>query len=571
MAKATAPSSDPQTPTPAPGQNVGQQRLRGPVFVGLTLLVTAIVLFPIGSLVWTAVTGTPDSLGHIARYVLPYTLSTTVWLMLGVVAGTAVIGTLSAWLVMTFRFPGARLFLWALVLPLAVPSYLSAYAFVEFFSFTGPLQESLRALTGWQSARDYWFPSIRNTGGAVLVLSVVFYPYVFLAVVALLKLQGNRLVEASRALGRGPVATLFRVLLPALRPAIAAGVVLALMETLNDIGAVEYLGVETLTFTIFDTWLSRRDIAGAAQLTMVLLIFVFVLVLTERWARRRRQAQSSSERAAPPRQQLRGVWAVLAVVWCCLPVLLGFGVPLWVLGGYALDRLDLLADPDLHRALMTSLQLALGAAALTVLAGVIMVYTLRLQAGPRRGLTLIVRVASLGYAIPGTILALGLFVPLAGLDNLLAGWLREGLGLSVGLLITGSGALILLAYLIRFLALAEGNVDGGFRNIPLARDDASRTLGQGSLMTLLRVHLPALWPSLSVAALLVFIEALKELSATIFLRPFGLNTLSTFIYDFASRARVEETGVACLIIVLLGVVPVILVTRRIARDARSGR
>ena len=195
------------------------------------------------------------------------------------------------------------------VLPLAVPSYLSAYAFVEFFSFTGPLQESLRALTGWQSARDYWFPSIRNTGGAVLVLSVVFYPYVFLAVVALLKLQGNRLVEASRALGRGPVATLLRVLLPALRPAIAAGVVLALMETLNDIGAVEYLGVETLTFTIFDTWLSRRDIAGAAQLTMVLLIFVFVLVLTERWARRQRQAQSSSARAAATAARVRAACA----------------------------------------------------------------------------------------------------------------------------------------------------------------------------------------------------------------------------------------------------------------------
>ncbi|MAH87425.1 MAG: iron ABC transporter permease [Kiloniella sp.] len=569
MAKVAGSPSNQQPPSITTKAAAGQQRLRGPMFVGLTMLIAALVLFPIGSLVWTALTGTPDSLGHIARYVLPFTISTTFWLMLGVIVGTGVIGTFSAWLVMTFRFPGARLFLWALVLPLAVPSYLSAYAFVEFFSFTGPLQESLRAVTGFESARQYWFPSIRNTGGAVLVLSVVFYPYVFLAVVALLKLQGNRLVEASRALGQGPFGTLVRVLLPALRPAIAAGVVLALMETLNDIGAVEYLGVETLTFTIFDTWLSRRDIAGAAQLTMVLLIFVYMLVLTERWARRRQQARrGSSERAGPPRQQLRGVWALLAILWCSLPVLLGFGVPLWVLGGYAVDRLDLLTDADLHRALLTSLQLALGAAALTVLAGVIMVYTLRLQAGPHRGLHLIVRFASLGYAVPGTILALGLFVPLAALDNLLAGWLRMGLGFSVGLLFTGSGALILLAYLIRFLALAEGNIDGGFRNIPLARDDASRTLGQGGLMTLLRVHLPALWPSLSVAALLVFIEALKELSATIFLRPFGLNTLSTFIYDFASRARVEETGVACLIIVLLGVVPVILVSRRIAQEPR---
>ena len=536
---------------------------RGLGFVLISILIAGLVLFPIVSLVTIALSGSSDSLRHVAQYVLPRTLSTTALLMIGVVIGTAVLGTVSAWLVMTFRFPGRRVFLWALVLPLAVPSYLGAYAFVEFFSFTGPLQSAVRAIGGFETSRDYWFPSIRNTGGAALILSLVFFPYVYLAVVALLKLQGGRLVEASRALGRGSMSTFVQVLLPMLRPAIAAGVIISLMETLNDIGAVEFLGVETITFTIFDTWLGRRDVAGAAQMTMALLLLVFALVLGERWARSRQQALSTKSPLNAPMQTLKGPWALVATAWCAVPLLLGFGVPLWVLGGYAVDRLDTITDPDLHAALFTSLRFAVGAAVLTILAGLMLVYTLRLR--NVAWLRLLVRLSSVGYAIPGTILGLGLFVPLAAFDNQLIAWFREPLGWPKGLLISGSGALILLAYLIRFLAIAEGNIDGGFRNIPHARDDASRTLGQGSLSTLLRVHVPVLWPALSAAALLVFIDALKELSATIFLRPFGMTTLSTHIYDFASRARVEETGVACMIIVLLGVLPVILVARRMSR------
>ena len=533
-------------------------------FVILTLLLAAVVLFPIGTLLVMAFGGTNESLGHVLQFVLPRTLATTAFLMVGVVAGTSIIGTVSAWLVMTFQFPGRRIFLWALVLPLAVPSYLGAYAFVEFFSFTGPLQSLFRGLTGLESAREYWFPSVRNTGGAALILSLVFYPYVYLASVALLKLQGTRLVEASRALGQGTLRTFTSVLLPLLRPAIAAGVVLALMETLNDIGAVEYLGVETITFTIFDTWLTRRDAAGAAQMTMALLLLVFFLVYAERWARSRQSdTLGGKKQVAAPHQQLSGVWAFIAAFWCLLPIILGFGIPLLTLGGYAIDRLDTLADRRLHEALATSLQIAVLAAALTVIAGLIMVYAQRLRSGAR-WLRVLVRLSSVGYAIPGTILALGLFVPMAGFDNWLIDRGEGWFGWSFGLLITGSGVLILIAYLIRFLAIAEGNIDGGFRNIPLARDDASRTMGRGSLATLLRVHVPTLWPALSAAALLVFIDALKELSATIFLRPFGMRTLSTYIYDFASRARVEETGIACLVIVLLGVLPVIIVARRLS-------
>ena len=533
-------------------------------FVVLTLLLAAVVLFPIGTLLIMALGGSNESLGHVLRFVLPRTLATTAFLMVGVVIGTSIIGTVSAWLVMTFQFPGRRIFLWALVLPLAVPSYLGAYAFVEFFSFTGPLQSLFRGLSGFESAKEYWFPSVRNTGGAALILSLVFYPYVYLASVALLKLQGTRLVEASRALGQGTVRTFTSVLLPLLRPAIAAGVVLALMETLNDIGAVEYLGVETITFTIFDTWLTRRDAAGAAQMTMALLLLVFLLVYAERWARSRQSdTLGGKKQVAAPHQQLRGIWAFLAAFWCLLPIALGFGIPLLTLGGYAIDRLDTLADRRLHEALATSLQIAVLAAALTVIAGLIMVYAQRLRSGAR-WLRVLVRLSSVGYAIPGTILALGLFVPMASFDN----WLIERgegwFGWSFGLLITGSGVLILIAYLIRFLAIAEGNIDGGFRNIPVARDQASRTMGRGSLTTLLRIHVPTLWPALSAAALLVFIDALKELSATIFLRPFGMRTLSTYIYDFASRARVEETGIACLVIVLLGVLPVIIVARRLS-------
>ncbi len=341
-------------------------------------------------------------------------------------------------------------------------------------------------------------------------------------------------------------------------------VVLALMETLNDIGAVEYLGVETITFTIFDTWLTRRDAAGAAQMTMALLLLVFVLVFAERWARARQSdTLGGKKQAVAPHQALEGIGAFLAMLWCLLPILLGFGVPLLILGGYAIDRLDTLTDRRLHQALATSLQIALLAAALTVIAGLVMVYAQRLRSGAQ-WLRVLVRLSSIGYAIPGTILALGLFVPMASFDNWLIERGESWFGWSFGLLITGSGVLILIAYLIRFLAIAEGNIDGGFRNIPIARDDASRTMGRGSLTTLLRVHIPTLWPALSAAAWLVFIDALKELSATIFLRPFGMRTLSTYIYDFASRARVEETGIACLVIVLLGVLPVIIVARRLS-------
>lgn len=553
----------PQTKKPAEATFLRNRRGLG--FVALTLALAVTVLFPIVSLVVVALSGTADSLNHVVQHVLPRTLWTTALLMVGVVIGTGIIGTVSAWLVMTFQFPGRRFFLWALVLPLAVPSYLGAYAFVEFFSFTGPLQSLLRGVTGLESARDYWFPSIRNTGGAALILSLVLYPYVYLACVALLKLQGSRMVEASRALGRGALSTFWGVLLPLLRPAIAAGTILALMETLNDIGAVEYLGVETITFTIFDTWLTRRDAAGAAQMTLALLLLVFALVFSERWARSRQNEAASSKntRGKQQQQDLTRPWQLMAFIWCLLPILLGFGVPLLILGGYAVDRLDTLTDRRLHQALMTSLQIATSAAVLTVIAGVIMVYAVRLRPGAG-WLRALVRLCSIGYAIPGTILALGLFVPMAMFDNWLITLTSGALGWSLGLVVTGSGALILIAYLIRFLAIAEGNIDGGFRNIPLARDDASRTMSQGSWMTLLRVHLPTLWPALSAAALLVFIDALKELSATIFLRPFGMRTLSTYIYDYASRARVEETGIACLIIVVLGVLPVVIVARRLS-------
>jgi len=552
----------PNSKKPFPVAFFGNRRGLG--FVALTLVIAVVVLFPLATLVLMALGGGAESLTHVIRYVLPRTLSTTAVLMMGVVVGTGVIGTISAWLVMTFRFPGRRFFLWALVLPLAIPSYLGAYAFVEFLSFTGPPQTLLRGIMGFESARDYWFPSVRNTGGAALILSLVFYPYVYLACVALLKLQGNRLVEASRALGKGPLGTLWGVLLPLLRPAIAAGVVLALMETLNDIGAVEFLGVETITFTIFDTWLTRRDAQGAAQMTLALLLLEFALVLAERWARNRQNDALAGKRpTVPTQQELTGVWSALATIWCALPIVLGFGVPLLILGGYAVERLDTLGDARLHQALVTSLKIAFSASALTVLAGLIMVYTLRLRSGAG-WLRFLVRISSVGYAIPGTILALGLFVPMASFDNWMIDRANGWFGWSFGLAITGSGALILIAYLIRFLAIAEGNLDSGFRNIPLARDDASRTMGQGAWMTLARVHIPTLWPALSAAALLVFIDALKELSATIFLRPFGMRTLSTYIYDYASRARVEETGVACLIIVVLGVLPVIILARRLS-------
>ncbi len=538
--------------------------------VALCALVTLAMVMPVVSLVVIAAGGEGEAVGHVTRYVLPRASRTTFIVLAGVAVVTAVIGSMSAWLVSYFDFPGRRMFAWALMLPLAIPTYISAYGFVEFLGFTGPVQTAVRQLGGFENARQYWFPEIRSLGGTVMVLSLVLYPYVYLSVRALFLFHGGRLVEAARVAGAGQWRILFTVLLPLARPAIVLGVLLALMETINDIGAIEYLGVETLTFSVFSLWLNQGDLHGAAQLALFLLALIVGLIVIERRARRGRrfyELHASTMRAEYRPIPLSGLKAAGAFLACALPIALGFGIPFAVQGGYALDYLDEGLDPALGEALTTSVLLALAAALATTVLALIVAYGAR--AGDVRINPILSRIASFGYAIPGTIIALGIFLPLATFDNFVDGLARSTLGISTGLLISGSGAIIVYAYVVRFMAMAEGSIDGGFKKLPPHLDMAARSLGRTAFGTLTQVLLPLMRPALATAFLLVFVDSIKELSATIMLRPFGINTLSTYIYDFASRARVEQTGLASLIIIAAGIIPVAMLTRTTLTRGRS--
>lgn len=532
----------------------------------VALFVAAVAVLPVAAVVWIALSGGTESLAHIVTNVLPRATGRTLLLLLLTGLVTSLFGIVTAWLVTTFRFPLRRLLSVALVLPLAIPSYIGAYTFVEFLDFTGPVQSAYRSLFGFQSARDYWFPDVRSLGGAVLIMSSVLYPYVYLACRSTFLMQGRAASDVARTLGSGPLRTMLRIQVPMARPAIMIGLTLVTMETLNDIGAVEYLGVNTLTFSIYDTWLNRGSLPGAAQLSLVLLVFVALLIAVERLARRRQRFVANRTTASAGdivRPRLHGAYGWLATALCMLPVAIGFLLPFLMLASYAVKRLELFADPRLLKALGHSVTVSGSAAIATVIIGFVLAYTNRTRGGPIGGIA--ARLASLGYGMPGTVLAIGVLVPLAAFDNALDGVMRSQFGISTGLLLSGTGFAIFYACSVRFLTMAEGTVDAGFQKLSPHLDMAARTLGRSRLQTLTSVLLPNMRPALLTAALFVFVETMKELSATILLRPFNFNTLATLVYEDASRAQIENASIPALIIVLVGLIPVLIVSRSMER------
>jgi iron(III) transport system permease protein len=527
-----------------------------------TLAVSAVVAMPIVAIFWFALTGSATDWQHLLINVLPRAGLRTMKLLVMTGATASFFGILSAWLVTSFEFPWRRTLSFCLVLPLAIPAYIAAYAFGEFFDFTGPLQSGVRATFGFTNMRDYWFPDIRSLGGAVLVLSAVLYPYIYLAARAAFMMQGRFAAEAARTLGAGPLRILLRVQLPMARPAIFIGLALVLMETLNDIGAIEYLGVQTLTFAIYETWLNRGNLAGATQISALLLLVVTGLVLMERTARRRQSFTAPKATAMTQRFSLKpliGWRRWVAMLFCLLPVLFGFAIPVLVLGTYAVKRMDDFLDPKLLKAFWHSVEISGSAAVLTLVFGFMLAYAARMK---NSTLTRAAgRVASLGYGIPGTVLAIGVLLPLAGLDNAVDGFSRSAFGYSTGLLLSGTVIAIIYASTVRFMTMAEGNIDAGFQKLSPHIDMAARTLGRTRLQTLTGVLLPNMRPAVLTAGLLVFIESMKELSATILLRPFNFNTLATLVYEDASRSQVQDASVAAVIIIAAGLVPVMLVSR----------
>jgi iron(III) transport system permease protein len=547
------------------------RRARHPWLRLAALAVSAVVLLPVAALVLLALSGSSEEWRYLFGVILPKASVTTLALLVMVALSTALLGVAAAWLVVAFDFPLRRMLSWALVLPLAVPPYLAAYAFAEFFLYSGPVQSLVRAIFGFETIRDYWFPDIRSTGGAAFVMASVLYPYVYLTTRIVFLMQGRNIADVARTLGASPGKVFRRVLLPVARPAIVAGVALVLMETVNDIGASEYLGVQTLTVSIYSTWLNRNSLEGGAQIALVMLVLVLLLLVAEESARRQQRfhvTRATQLRSQPQRMRLGGAPGVVVPVALLLPILAGFGIPLYVFGSYVLRRFDLAFSPDLASAFLNSVMTAAATALATVTLALVLINAVRLSRS--RMMRPLVRLASIGYALPGGIIGLGLLFVLARFDNAVDGFLRSSFGVSTGLLITGTAGAVVLACTIRFLALAEGAVRSGVEKLPPNIDDAARSLGRTPLASALTVLLPLLRPAILTALVLVFVDTIKELSATILLRPFGFETLATFVYEAASRGVPEDGAVAAMLIVLTALAPVVLLSGALAGDREAG-
>jgi len=539
-------------------------RWRGPGALGWTALATAaLIAAPILVVIGYVFQPGENSLEHLFGTVLPEYIGTTLLLMLGVAAGVISIGVVSAWLVTAYRFPGQRVLEWALVLPLAMPAYVMAYAYTDWLQFAGPVQTWLRELTGWR-AGEYWFPEIRSLYGAAAMFSFALYPYVYLLARTAFLEQSRSAIEAARLAGYGAFGCFFRVALPLARPAIAAGAALALMETLADFGTVSYFAVQTFTTGIFRAWLSYGDIVGAAQLATCMLVFVFVLLWLERHHRGAARYQAGGSRRPLPPRPLHGARAALAMLACAAPVVLGFFLPAGILVELAISEPEAVWTERVYALASNSFTLAGVTAFAAVLLAVLLAYAARLSKHP--AVHFANRMAGLGYAIPGAVIAIGILIPLARLDNLMADWIEHTLGIDIGLFFTGTIIALVYAYLVRYLAVALQTVEAGLAKITPSMDDAARSLGLGPGRTLRRVHAPMLWSSMLTAGLLVFVDVMKELPATFALRPFNFDTLAIEAYNLTKDERLAEAALPALFIVAVGLLPLIVLSRRMVRN-----
>jgi len=536
---------------------------RSPLLV-VAVLVAVLAGLPVASVGLNIfVGGTSATWSHLAQTVLPEYILNSLLLCLGVGTGVALLGVTTAWLTAMHEFPGRRYFEWALVLPLAMPAYVMAYVYTDFLQFVGPVQTTLREAFGWEHG-DYWFPDIRSLPGAILMFVCVLYPYVYLlARVAFLE-RTSGMLEAARTLGMGPWQSFVSVSLPLARPAIAAGIALALMETLADYGTVAYFAVNTFTTGIYRAWFSLGDRVAAAQLAAMLLSFVLFLLMVERVSRGRARYHNTTGRNRPmPGAQLGGPTALLAVLACATPLLMGFVLPVALLLRMALTEGDAQFGERFLMLSRNSFVLAGITASIGVFLALLMAYGARLSKSAfARGLN---RLVGLGYAVPGAVIPVGVLIPVTRLDNWLAGQWEHWFGTNPGLLLTGGIAALIYAYLVRFLAVALHTVESSLAKITSSMDDAARCLGLGQGETLRRVHAPMLRGSLFTAGLLVFVDVMKELPATLVMRPFNFDTLATQVYTLASDERLAEASTASLAIVAVGLLPLIALSRQISQ------
>ena len=524
------------------------------------IVIAIVVMAPMVAVVWIAFHPTENIWPHLAATVLPRYLGTTLRMMFGVGLLAAIMGAATAWLVTMYRFRGARVMAWALLFPLAIPAYIGAYALVDFLDYAGPVQAGLRGVFDWPDARAYWFVQIRSEPAAMLVLASALYPYVYLLSRAALREQSGSFYEVARSLGLGPWRMFWRLGLPLLRPAIATGVALVMMETVADFGTMQHFGVQTLTTGVFSTWLNGNNAGGAAQLSGVILVLILGLVAIERRSRRhvRFHSQSRATRPVEPVEMAVGQGAV-ALIACLIPFGLGFVLPVWVMAGHAISNPRVWADPGLLAAALNTVFVAGSAAVLTVSAALFLVYGVRMAG--RKVARAVLPLTTLGYAAPGAVLALGLLVPLAALDHRVADLIQSLTGHDPGLLLTGTAAAVVLAYLVRFFGIAQGAVDTAFGRISPNLPMAARSLGRGPGGTLRAVYLPLMRGSVAASLLVVFVDCVKELPATLLLRPFNFNTLSTRVYELASLEQLPKAAPAALVVVAMGLAAVGLLAR----------
>ena len=523
----------------------------------LGLAITTLVVLPIATIFYLALFPDENIWPHMLSTTLPRYVCNSLVMMagVGVLAGT--VGTLTAWLVVMYRFPGWSVLQWALLLPLSLPAYIAAFAVVDFLEYAGPAQTWLREFFGWATKHDYMFPEIRSRGIAILVLTSALYPYVYFLTRSVFRTQSGAAIEVSRALGCGPVSSFFRVGLPLARPAIAASVAIVMMETLNEFGAMEFFAVQTLTTGIFSVWLDGSNAGGAAQLACVILAFVFVLVVLEKFSRRRIKFHETARRMRPPKplnMPKTAGWA--ATMLCTLPIMTGFLFPISILIDHALGRWELWTDPEIWASMLRTVALSSTAAGFTVVVGVLLVFSVRLMRN--RLMSRLLPITTIGYAAPGAVLGLGILFPLAAVDHSFADAVLWVTGFDPGLLLIGSMGAVVLAYCVRFFAISVGTIDAAFTKISPNLSMASRSLGKTPRQTLIQLYTLLIKGATATAGLLIFVDAAKELPATLLL--YSEQTLATAVYNRASLEDIEGAAPAALVIVLISLVAVVIVS-----------
>ena len=529
------------------------------LFIAAPILTIASFLFAPATDIWQ----------HLVSTVLADYVIHSLILMLCVGTCSVVIGVSTAWLTTLCDFPGRKILQWALLLPLSAPAYIIAFTYAGMLDPVGPLQTLLRSSFNWQYG-EYWFPEIRSLGGAIFILTLVLYPYVYLLTRAAFLEQSVCVLEVSRTLGCGPWRSFRRVALPLARPAIVAGLILVSMETLADYGTVHFFGVPTFTTGIFRTWFGLGDISAAAQLAMLLMSFIAILIIFERLTRKQARYHHTSNRYSElPRYRLRGWASISALLACLLPLSLGFILPGLQLAWWSFHASTTLSDSHFYLLLWNSVWLAAVAAVVILATALFLAYAQRMR--PKPSVNIPVRISSMGYAVPGTVIAVGVVILSGWFDQTYSELLQLCCAYNPGLILSGGFIALIFAYLVRFLSVSLQTLEAGLNKIKPSMDEAARAYGRSPLQVIRQIHMPIMRGTILTAVLLVFIDVLKELPATLVMRPFNFNTLAVRAYELAGDERLIEASTTGLAIVLAGLIPVIMLSKAIGHSRPGSR